>query len=156
MISAGMASFLAPDWNPEWPPAMYTVITAERLVLVKFAEAVTAGDIEDYAQSLIADPAFRSDFAEIVDLSEVRELRLSADDALHLADIVDPFSADAKRAFIARTQMQIHAARMHQILRSEEHIAIFPSLVAAKGWIDDSRRNQSDRRPAADAQITLP
>ena len=121
--------------GPTRTSPMYTVSPAERLVVVKFGQVAGLEEIKSYAAALISDPAFRSDFSEIVDLSDVQELRLSAGDALQLADTVDSFSADAKRAFVARTPMQVHAARMHQVLRSEERIRIFASQAEARAWI---------------------
>ncbi len=116
---------------------MYTIIPEERLVSVRFGRCLSLREVQGYVAALCTDPAFESDFSEIVDLSEVEELQLSADHALTLADIVDPFVAGTRRAFVARTGMQVHAARMHQILRNdEENIRIFASLTEARQWIE--------------------
>ena len=69
---------------------------------VKFGKKLTVGDIERYAALLRANPLFRPGFSEIVDLSEVEEFDPEADEFLKLADKIDPFSIDAKRAFVAR------------------------------------------------------
>jgi hypothetical protein len=115
---------------------MYTVIPEERLVSVRFGKCLSLRDVQSYVAALCTDPAFESDFSEIVDLSEVEELQLSANHALTLADLVDPFTSGTRRAFVARTGMQVHAARMHQILRNdEENIRIFSSLIEARQWI---------------------
>ena len=87
-------------------------------------------DIERYAMLLKADPKFRGTFAEIVDLTAVERIDLQADDDfMKLADHVDPFTPDARRAFVARSAMQQHAARMHKILRSKQNIEIFLRLL---------------------------
>jgi len=85
---------------------------------------------------LKADPKFRAAFAEIVDLTEVEQIDLQADDFMKLADHVDPFAPDARRAFVARSSIQQHAARMHKILRSTRNIEIFSSVAAAERWVE--------------------
>ncbi len=114
----------------------YDLSSKERMVFVKFGRLLSAGDVEDYVQGLLADPLFRPDFSEIVDLSEVEELDLSSDRALALADQVDPFASQAKRVFVAQSKVQIHAARLHQVLRNDdENIRIFSSLAEARQWL---------------------
>jgi hypothetical protein len=52
-----------------------------------------------------------------------------------MADEIDPFSPEAKRAFVAETSVQNHAARMHKILRSQRNIETFRTLEGAERWI---------------------
>lgn len=116
----------------------YDLSPQERMVFVKFGKRLSVCDVERYVAGLLADPLFRPDFSEIVDLSDVEELELSSDHALALADMVDPFASQAKRAFIARTRVQIHAARLHQVLRNDvENIRIFSSLPEARQWLKE-------------------
>lgn len=116
-------------------PAHHVVDSKQKLVVVKFAKKLTARDIERYATLLRANPSFQPGFSEIVDLSDVTEIDLQADDFLRLADETDPFSYDAKRAFVARTSVQNHAARMHKILRTQRNIEIFGTIAEAERWI---------------------
>jgi hypothetical protein len=112
-------------------------IDAERhLVQVKFGERVTSEEIASYVKALRCHPAFKPTFAEIVDLREASELQLEAHDFLRLADQLDPFSREAKRAFVVRTSVQNHAARMHKILRAQRNISIFQTLEEAENWIE--------------------
>ena len=115
--------------------AEFSIDEERRLVTVKFGRMVTVEDIADYAKRLLAHPKFQPSFSEITDLREAEELDLRAYDFLRLADQVDPFSPDAKRAFVVRTSVQQHAARMHKILRSKRDIEIFESFEAAEEWI---------------------
>jgi len=117
-------------------PVEHVVYPGKKLVMVKFGNYLGVRDIERYAILLKADPQFRADFAEIVDLTAVEQLDLQADDFMKLADHVDPFAVDARRAFVARTSMQQHAARMHKILRSKQNIEIFSSVAAAERWVE--------------------
>jgi len=112
--------------------------TDKQLIVVRFAKKVTAGDIARYVGRLLADPSFRPGFSEIVDLTEVEELDLQADEYLKLADEVDPFSENAKRAFVVKTSVPHHAARMHKALRSQQSIAIFSSMEDAMRWVGGS------------------
>jgi hypothetical protein len=106
-----------------------------RTVTVKFRGKVTVGDIERYSKLLQENPTFRPDYSEVVDLTQVEELDLNANEFLKLADEIDPFSPDAKRAFVVRTAVQNHAARMHKVLRVQRNIEIFRSIEEAERWI---------------------
>ncbi len=106
-----------------------------RLVVVKFGKKISAADIADYATHLRANSSFQPEFSEICDLTEAVELDLQADDFFRLADEIDPFSTEAKRAFVVRSAVQKHAARMHKILRTQRNIEIFQSFQAAERWI---------------------
>jgi hypothetical protein len=116
-------------------PADYSIDAKGKQVRVKFGKKLNAAAIGSYASQLAADPSFHPDFSEIVDLRDVEEADLQADDFLKLADKIDPFSPTAKRAFVVQTVTQQHAARMHQILRSERNIAIFSTIEEAEIWI---------------------
>jgi hypothetical protein len=115
---------------------MYKLSPQKRLVSVKFGRQLSFYDVQSYAERLSADPRFDSGFSEIVDLSDVEELTMSPEEIMRLADMADPFRAGAKRAFVARTDIQIRAARMHQLLRNDQmNIRIFGSLEEAEEWI---------------------
>lgn len=115
--------------------AQFVVDSEKRVIVVKFGKKVVAADIAEYARQLLAHPSFQSDFSEIVDLSEVEELELEADEFIRLADEIDPFSDSAKRAFVVRSPVQKHAARMHKVLRNPRTIEIFDSVEEAERWI---------------------
>ena len=115
--------------------AEYVVDVARRLVTVKFGKKMTVEDIERYARLLRSNPSFQPDYSEIVDLTQVEELNLQADEFLRLADEIDPFAPQAKRAFVIRTSTQKHAARMHRVLRTQRNIEIFESIEEAERWI---------------------
>jgi hypothetical protein len=130
--SLGVASLAIPK---HIAGAGYVLDPRKRFVSVRFHKKVTAIDIERYAASLRANPAFDPDFSEIVDMSEVEELDLKAEEFIRLADKVDPFSVQAKRAFVVHNETQHHAARIHKILRTQRNFSIFWSLEDARRWI---------------------
>ena len=114
----------------------YSISPEKRLVSVKFGKRLSFREIDGYAAGLRVDPRFDPGFSEVVDLSGVEELKLSAQEALRLADLVDPFLIGARRAFVARSQVQIRAARMHHLLRDDaSNTRIFSSLSDAMKWI---------------------
>jgi hypothetical protein len=113
----------------------FVIDVEKRTVRVRFCKKVTARDIRAYAERLRTDPEFDPDFSEIVDLSEVEDLALQADEFLQLADQIDCFSAGAWRAFVVRNSVQDHAARMHKILRIPTNMRIFSLLEEAMAWI---------------------
>ena len=124
--------------RPERQPSLSTefvVDTQHKRVSVKFGKKLTFKDIERYSKLLQLNPSFQPTYAEIVDLTDVEELELEAEEFLKLADKVDPFSPEAKRAFVARTSVQNHAARMHKVLRTQRNIEIFRSVQDAERWI---------------------
>jgi hypothetical protein len=125
-----------PEAQEPAEPVDYVLDVERRLVSVTFRNKVTASDIASYARSLRANPLFDPDFSEIADVSEVEKLDIKAEDFIRLADEIDPFSPEAKRAFVARDSVQNHAARMHKILRAQRNISIFSSVEAARLWIE--------------------
>lgn len=116
-------------------PAEFSVDEAKRLVIVRFRKKLTVEDIGRYVTMLRAEASFRPIFSEIADLTLVEEVSLQANDFMRLADQVDPFSVDAKRAFVAKTAVQTHAARMHKILRTQRNIEIFSTIQEAERWV---------------------
>ena len=121
---------------PNLKTAVEHVIDVERrLVLVKFGKTLTVADIARYAEFLRCNPSFDSTYSEIVDLTRVEELRLGANDFLRLADEIDPFASQSKRAFVVRNSSQEHAARMHRALHSQRSLEIFHSLAEAEAWV---------------------
>ena len=113
----------------------FHVDVERQLVTVRFGSRVTAQEIGEYVQKLPDHPLFEPTFSEIADLREAEEIDLQANEFLKLADEVDPFSPQAKRAFVATTLTQNHAARMPKILRSQRNIEIFRTLEDAERWI---------------------
>jgi len=115
---------------------VYTIDPAARLVTVQFLGKIGYSDIRDYAARLRIDRGFTPVFSEIVDLRRVDSVTLSAPEAMALAESVDPFSTNAKRAFVVQNQSQINAAHLHRILRPEcSAIRVFFSIDEARGWI---------------------
>lgn len=113
----------------------YQIDSERKRVSARFGKKVTINDVVGYTRLLRSDPRFRADFSELVDLREVEILDLEAEDFMALADEADPFSPDARRAFIVNNSTQEHAIRMHRILRTQTNIKTFQSLKEAEAWM---------------------
>jgi hypothetical protein len=117
------------------PETGYRIDVPKACVLVRFAARLTFREIYEYALRLRGDPLFSPSFAEIVDLREVEEILLTPAELTKLADEVDPFDPKSKRAFVVKTQEQIHAAKLHGMLRIQDNIRVFFSIGEAEDWI---------------------
>ena len=113
----------------------HVVDIKRHVVTVKFRKKLTVKDIQRYSALLRSNAEFHPNFSEIVDLTDVEEFELQADDFLKIADEVDPFSTESKRAFVAQTSAQNYAARMHKLLRAQRTLEIFRTVKEAERWI---------------------
>lgn len=104
-------------------------------MVITLGSRVTVNELEEYARFLQQDPAFQPTFSEIADMRSIQEVDLQADDMMRMADEIDPFSYEAKRAFVVKTPSQAHAARMHKILLAHRNFEIFRSMEEAQRWI---------------------
>lgn len=135
---------IAKDGQAESP--QYGIDTGKRLVAVRFGRRLSLDAIARYCMQLRADPAFQREMSEIVDLRAAEDIDLQADDFFQLADRIDPFSPEAKRAFVVRNSSQEHAARMHQILRTQRNMRVFRSIEEAESWISSGHENGLTKR----------
>ena len=103
--------------------------------MLTLGRRVTIDALSQYARLLKENPSFDSTFSEIADMRAVQDIALEAKDMLKAADQVDPFSPEAKRAFVVRTPAQAHTARMHKALLSHRNFKVFRSFEEAEGWI---------------------
>jgi len=112
------------------------LVPDKRVVSVRFVPRVSEEQIEAYVRSLRENPLFDRGFSGVVDLRQGEDISLSGEQVVELADCMDPYSLDSKRAFVVRNAVQGHAVRMHQILRcAKSRISIFFSREEARVWI---------------------
>lgn len=114
----------------------YSIDPEKRLVHVQFGKRLTVTEIGHYVRQLGLNPAFDPNFHEIVDLTQVELLELRGEEILKLADHVDPFSFESKRAFVVRNETHAHQAKMYAISRTaRDNIRAFPTMREAERWI---------------------
>ena len=122
--------------HPRETPVRYTIDPNKRIVTAKFGGLLTADVLCQYTNVLRQDPNFSASFSEIADITEVEEVQLSGEQMIRLADSMDPFSHESKRAFVVQNAMQVHEAKMYGILRlSQDRIRAFDSCEDAERWI---------------------
>jgi len=115
--------------------ASFILYPEQKLVVITLGNRVTVNEFEEYAKLLQQDPSFQPTFSEIADMRSIQEVDLQADEMMRMADEIDPFFKEAKRAFVVKTSSQAHAARMHKILLTHRNFEIFRSLEEAERWI---------------------
>ena len=106
-------------------------------VYVRFAGRLTVDLIGRYTEELQKkiEPSSPG-WSEIVDLRNVEEIEINAEETIALADQIDPFSLGSRRAFVVSNELQRHRARMQQILRSpSKTIGIFNTMEEAEAWV---------------------
>ena len=118
---------------------MYKITPQERLVSVKFGKRLSMTEINTFVSALRSDSLFDPSFSEIIDISEVEDFQLNAEQTMAWVDKVSPFSIGARRAFVAQTETQTHRARMYQVLRSDKDTRVFSSVGDAKKWLEERR-----------------
>lgn len=124
-----------PQAISEGEGASFILYPEKRLVVLTLGNRVMLKVLEEYSRILHQDPSFEPTFSEIADMRAVQEVALEADEMMRMADKVDPFSPDSRRAFVVKTPTQAHAARMHKILLTHRHFEIFRSLQEAERWV---------------------
>jgi hypothetical protein len=112
----------------------YRIDITKRLVLVKFTGSWTPEDIESYLARLHADQRFSPTYDEIADLTEVENVAISDLQMMNLSAKV-PFCSNSKRALVASTRGQNHAAHLHRIIRKGTRVRVFDSVQEAAQWI---------------------
>jgi hypothetical protein len=117
-------------------PTHYFIDAKNSLVRTTFSGVLTRPEVLAHAARIGHDPAFHRGFSELVDLTQAETIDLTASDFREL-QIVDPFSPDAKRAFLVRGRTHIYGLiRMFQVLRDgTAKIEIFDSLEEALLWL---------------------
>jgi|HubBroStandDraft_2_1064218.scaffolds.fasta_scaffold177693_2 hypothetical protein len=118
-------------------PSHFNVDSERRLVTVRFDNEVTVRDVVQYFESLKANPAFEPDFFELVDLTQVMSSEVDFQAAMMWALEVDPFSREARRAFVAPRAVTSRTIRMYQMARGDDgSVAVFRTMAEAKHWLD--------------------
>ena len=117
-------------------PASYTIDTERKLVLSRIWGAPTEDEILDHGQRLRADPSFRPDFRQLLDMSELKEILISPQKVREAARD-QFFSPGVRRALVAHSDAAFGMARMYAIASEGEGqtIQVFREFDAAKAWL---------------------
>ena len=117
-------------------PASYEIDAEQKLVLSRIWGAPTEDEILDHGKRLRADPHFRPDFRQLLDMSELTEIRISTE-RVRQASRDQFFSPGVRRALVARDDVAFGMARMYAMASESQGqtIEVFRELGAAKAWL---------------------
>jgi hypothetical protein len=118
-------------------PAFYKIAKDLRLVLSTASGIFTVGDVLAHQDQILADPDFNPSYSQLLDLTHVTKMDLSAEDICKLAER-DIFLPASSRAILVTTDLGEGLARLFKILREhagEQRIRIFRNLDEALEWV---------------------
>jgi hypothetical protein len=121
-------------------PGEYRIDKSERVVYSRAWGVFTDEDLAETRASLFTDPAFSPDFAIVIDLSDVTELRLTSRALLNLA-MTSRFAPTVRRAIVVSSDVAYGMARMFAILTGrEERVQVFRDRASALEWLEVRNR----------------
>ena len=118
-------------------PAFYKIAKDRRLVLSTASGVLTLADVLAHQDQILADPDFNPGYSQLLDLTHVTKMDLSAEDICKLAER-DIFLPASSRAILVTTDLGQGLARLFAILREhagEKRIRIFRNLDEALDWV---------------------
>lgn len=128
-------------------PTSYTIDSARNLVYTMFSGATSDLDLIAHISALQADPRFRPDMAELVDLSAITRADVTSSGIRSVART--PLHArTARRAFVAPTDVLFGLTRMYQSYwndGAEDRLAIFRAREPALEWLGLSDASTTGR-----------
>jgi len=99
--------------------------------------AATEDEIRDHGQRLRNDPEFRPDFRQLVDMSDLTEIKVGSGLIMN-ASRNQFFSPGVRRALVATSDAAFGMARMYAIASENagQTIEVFRDINAAEAWLD--------------------
>jgi hypothetical protein len=99
--------------------------------------AATEDEIIDHGLRLRNDRQFRPDFRQLVDMTELTEIRVGSG-VIRDASRDQFFSPGARRAIVANSEAAFGMARMYAIAseNSGQTIQVFRDIEAAEAWLN--------------------
>jgi hypothetical protein len=96
----------------------------------------TEDEIQDHGQRLRNDPLFRPDFRQLVDLSDLTEIRVGSG-VVRDASRNQFFAPGVRRAIVANSDAAFGMARMYAIGSESagQTIEVFRDMNAAEAWL---------------------
>jgi hypothetical protein len=115
-------------------PIDYVIDAPRQTVQIICHGEVTAEEIVQHHQKILADPQFDPDFSALIDASDLGGFGVSWD-LLNRLKYDDPFSGKSRRAVVAPGNFAFGLGRMYQGLRHDSNFAVFRTLDGARKWI---------------------
>lgn len=119
-------------------PADYEIDSDHRIVYSRGWGRLTDEDLVDYQARLTADPEFCPHFDQLVDLTAVETLALSAE-GVRMSAAREEWSPEARRAFVAPLDAVYGMVRMHEAFSGAENPnrKIFRCISEARAWLGE-------------------
>jgi hypothetical protein len=118
-------------------PAFYKIDKEHRVVLSTASGAFDLAAALAHQDQLLADPDFDPSYSQLVDYSQVTDVRIDANDVRKLAER-SVFWPCSRRAMYVTRDIEYGFARMFEMLREnagEKGIRVFRNLDDALTWI---------------------
>lgn len=123
-------------------PIEYAYDERRNFLQTRFFGTITDEDIRKHSEAVAADPRIRLGLRELVDLTDIEEIRASSA-SLELIIKIDMAHsdkfADQRTAIIAPTNLLFGYARMYQTMvdlqNSSSKIGVFRTPEEAKKWL---------------------
>ena len=121
-------------------PASYTIDSDRKIVLSRIWGIATEDEIQEHGQRLRVDPEFRPDFRQLIDMSDVTEIRVGSE-MVRDAARNQFFSPGVRRALVATSDVAFGMARMYAIASENagQTIKVFRDMKAAEAWLDQNQ-----------------
>jgi len=117
----------------------YQIDSAAEIVFTTSEGYITLDDITEHCRRLKGDKAFSPSFSELLDYRGTNP-ELSLDEMRHVADSLDPYSREAKRAIVASSDLNYGVARMFGAVLPSSMVAVFRSMPEALEWLSGSKK----------------
>jgi hypothetical protein len=116
-------------------PADYTIDSARRVLVVRFWGRLSRSDAIAIRSRLRADPAFDPSLNDLVDLTDVTAIDLTAEDLQHFGGT--PLARGIRYAVVATTPLTYGIARVFQAYRESQGapIEVFHDRASAERWV---------------------
>jgi hypothetical protein len=115
------------------------VRVVDGLVLIEVTGVLSIQEIAESVPALLADPAYRADLPQLVDLHGVTEATVSADQLRSLVHTFEAVSTQptGRLAILATRPVLFGFSRMYEALaaRLPVPVRVFSNLDAARAWL---------------------
>lgn len=108
------------------------------LVITNYHGHLTVSDIADAAFKIRYTPGFKSQFNEIMDLSDVRDIRIPPGIIAEVAGM-SPFGRGSRRAIVAPTDLGFGIGHQYKIFQNQYGpvCKVFRDSTAAWHWLEN-------------------
>jgi hypothetical protein len=112
-----------------------TIDVARRTVFTTIHGATSAAEMLALQRRLLADPAFKPDFNQLVDARDA-ESNNSCTNDLHAMAQQNVFGAGSRRGIVVSKDVHYGMARMFEMMRDgQDEIMVFRDIDEARRWL---------------------